>query len=268
MSSSLTSPNDREQTPSQPKQTDPLTLEQTADAIADRVHKFPLIDRYYADPSIMNQKICLVSFVPAKGATPDKDNFFGMMKVRGVFATEEEANERAEFLIRNVDSYHDIYHAYVGRPFPITTSRDYSAEVKNIDIRKKTTDIISEDIVRRKQDDAREIQEMKEREEKLLEESKKAEAGEDPMEPFEHYIMEQVKRAQLLWTYYETKTKMNQMKTSIRASTDKIAEFDKENPEFYEQYRERYFEARRKSGLKDDDNSFLQYLGKDLEEEV
>ena len=107
--------------------------------------RFAQVEQHFADPSQFGQKITLVSFIPSKGAKPDKDNIYGMMKVRGVYATEDEANERAEFLIRNVDSYHEIFHAYVGRPFPITTSEMYSDEIKQIDIRKKTTDIISED---------------------------------------------------------------------------------------------------------------------------
>ena len=84
--------------------------------------KFPRIDRSYADPAILNQQIALISFIPAKGATPNENGIFGFAKIRGNFATPIEASERAEFLIRNVDSYHQIYHAYVGRPFPITTS--------------------------------------------------------------------------------------------------------------------------------------------------
>ena len=101
------------------------------------------VDKYYADPKIYGQNICLVSFIPSSGASPDKDGIYGMMKVRGVYATDEEANERAEFIIRNIDSYHEIFHANVGRPFPVTERNDFANTVKSIDIRKKTTDFCS-----------------------------------------------------------------------------------------------------------------------------
>jgi hypothetical protein len=79
--------------------------------VRDHVSKFARFDRLYADPTIPNQNICLHSFVPAKGASPDQDGVYGMIKIRGVFATEDEANQRAEFLIKNNDSYHKIYHS-------------------------------------------------------------------------------------------------------------------------------------------------------------
>jgi hypothetical protein len=186
-----------------------------------------------------------------------------MMKVRGVFATEEEANERAEFLIRNVDSYHDVYHAYVGRPFPITTAEGFSKELQSIDIRKKTTELISEDILSRKSKEKKEMQEIQEREKNLLEESKRAQAG-DPDNPFDVYITTQVKRAQLAWTYHETLKKMEQMKKSFKETVDVIRKLDEEHPDFLHQYKDKYMEARKESGIPDDHDSFIKYLGLDL----
>jgi len=228
---------------------------------------FTQVDRYYADPPQHNQKIALVSFVPSSGAKPDKDNIYGMMKVRGIYATEEEANERAEFLIRNVDSYHEIFHAFVGRPFPVTTSDSYTSDIKKIDIRQKTTDVISEDILNKKRQEKNEMLEIKEREKKLLDESKRAQAGE-PMDLFEEYITENVKRAQLVWTFHETKEKMKQMKETFIKATERIKEIDEKEPSFIDQYKEKYMEARKESGIPDDNNSFIKYLGLDLAAEI
>jgi hypothetical protein len=47
------------------------------------------VDKYYADPNQFGQNIALVSFIPSSGSKPDKDNIYGMMKVRGVYGTEE-----------------------------------------------------------------------------------------------------------------------------------------------------------------------------------
>jgi len=225
--------------------------------------EFLQVDRYYADPVQMNQLIGLVSFVPSKEAIPDKDGIYGMMKVRGVYATDREANERAEFLIRNVDSFHDIYHVHVGRPFPITNSEKYSNEIKNIDIRKKTTQIISEDIVEKKRQEQKDMQEMKDREQQLLAESKRAQ-NDEPRDTFEEYITENVKRAQLIWTYHETKKKMDQMRLGFQKATERIQELDDSYPLYKDQYHDKYMEARRESGIPDDNDSFIQYLGLDL----
>jgi hypothetical protein len=263
---SLLSPSDRQDAPYTPKSVEgplnPDALKNAMDTLSKNI-TFAQVDRYYADPYQPNQKIALVSFIPSSGSKPDKDNIYGMMKVRGVYATEEEANERAEFLIRNVDSYHEVYHAYVGRPFPVTTSEGYTTEIKKIDIRQKTTDIISEDILQKKKAERGEMEDIKDREKQLLDESKRAQAGE-PKDIFEEYITENVKRAQLVWTYHETKTKMDQMKDSFEKATIRIKEIDEKEPEFVDKYRDKYMEARRQSGIPDDNNSFIQYLGLDL----
>lgn len=244
----------------------PLTEEEMEVARGEKIKslKFPEIDRQYADPAIMNQTIALVSFIPSKNARPDEDNIYGMMKVRGVFATEDEANERAELLIRNYDSYHEIYHAYVGRPFPVTNAKGFEKEVQTIDIRKKTVKLISEDIMNKKRTEEAEVREMQEREQRLLDESKRAK--EDlPEDPYEVYIMEQVKRAQLLWTCKETIGKVKQMKDLIRATNESIHAKEEEHPEFLAQYKEKYMKARKDAGLEDkmDEESFIKFLGMD-----
>jgi hypothetical protein len=267
MSHSLVSPADRalSSSPTRVNVTPKLGQDEIDEAmkVLNKNITFTQVERYYADPPQINQKIALVSFVPSQDAKPDKDNIYGMMKIRGVYATEEEANERAEFLIRNVDSYHDIFHAFVGRPFPITTSCDFAASLKTIDIRKKTTELISEDILSRKRKEKEEMEDIQEREKKLLEESKRAQDG-LPMDPFDEYITANVKRAQLAWTFHETKKKILQMKESFQETTARIQELDTIHPDFVDSYKEKYMEARRASGIPDDNDSFIRYLGMDL----
>lgn len=247
----------------------PLTEIETENAIpvlnrTEGLSLYRSIDRRYADPEIMNQKICLLSFVPSQGASPDEDGIYGMMKVRGVFATEEEGNERAEFLIRHTDSVHEIYHAYVGRPFPVTNRKGFEKELQTIDIRKKTTEILSEDILAKKRKEKQEMEELQEKERALLEESEKA-LQNKAQDPFEVYITNQVKRAQLLWTYRETEKKMKQMKESYLRAREEILHAEKEHPEYRDQYKEKYMKTRRDAGIPDDDQSFIQYLGLDID---
>jgi len=271
MTDSLISPKDRREGPGvgtnaavQSRNHPMLTTDELVEA-SDTLNKdltFAKVDRRYCDPPISDQKIVLVSFMPSKTAKPDTDNIYGMMKVRGVFATENEANEYSEKLIREVDSLHEIYHAWVGRPFPVTNATGYEKELKSIDIRKKTVDMISEDILSRRKSDEKELHEIQDKEKRLLEESKKAQNNE-PLDPFDGYITEQVKRAQLIWTYKETQKKMAQIRDILKTSNKTIAEVEAENPEYLERYREKYMVARREAGIKDDDDSFIKYLGID-----
>ncbi|NBT86524.1 MAG: hypothetical protein EBT45_08565, partial [Alphaproteobacteria bacterium] len=112
-------------------------------------------------PVLDMQKIGLVSFVPAKGAKPNDRGIYGFAKLRGNFANEAEANERAEFLIKTHDSYHQIYHTYVGRPFPITSSSDYSKEINRVELNKQMTEAIGQDVKEKREKEQREIEEIK-----------------------------------------------------------------------------------------------------------
>ena len=227
----------------------------------DFIDKFPKVDRVYADPSLPLQTYGLISFTPAKGSTPNKDGVFGFAKLRGNFSSKLEADERAEFLIRKVDSYHKIYHTYVGRPFPITFSSNYSAETNEVDIRKEMADTISSDIKSHKQDDQKTIEEIRQREEKLVEESKQD--GEDP---FETYITLKVKKSQLEWTYMEHLKKIKEIKKIVLQTRDTLSEMDTQNPDFIKNYFSKYMKARSDAGFKENssEKSFISYMGEDI----
>ena len=230
----------------------------------DFTDKFPMVDRTYADPTLPMQIVGLISFTPAKGATPNENGVFGFAKLRGNFASEIEATQRAEFLIRNVDSYHQVYHTYVGRPFPITTSSKYSAETDEIDIRKETTKSVSHNIKEKRSTDDQQIKEIKQREEKLLAESKREE-----IDTYDDYITQRVKLAQLSFTYLEHQKKMAEVKDIIIKTRGVVEELDKEFPDYKDSYYEKYMQARRDAGLKETkeyaDSNFIKFLVEDAD---
>lgn len=268
---SLTAPSDRSPKDTfKPQQAaPPLTTDEFKNAFETLnntafVDKFPRVERKYADPGIPLQLYGLVSFVPAKGATPNEKGIYGFAKLRGNYGTPGEANERAEFIIRNVDSYHQIYHTYVGRPFPCTIKSDYSAETAEIDIRKDTTASVSSSIKQKKLDEQKTANEIKEREEALLAESRQEEE-----DPYEAYITKRVKLAQIGFTYIETEKKLGEMKDIVLKTRNELEEMDKEHPDFLGKYLGKYMEARDNAGIKEDNpNNFIMYLGSDLKEEL
>lgn len=268
---SLTSNLDRDRENKwKPDQSVPvLNEEQTTEAMevlnnTDFIDKFPRVDRTYADPILSMQLYGLVSFTPAKGATPNENGVYGFAKLRGNFASEIEASQRAEFLIKNVDSYHQIYHTYVGRPFPITNSSKYSGETKEVDIRKQTAESVSQNVREKRLDEEKEIREIKQREEKLLEETKREE-----IDTYEDYITQKVKLAQLSFTYLEHQKKMEEVKGIIINTRELIKKLDDEFPDYNSSYYEKYMKARKDAGIKetsDDLNAnFLKFLVQDAE---
>jgi len=267
---SLTSPNDRgDGKYKSDVGAPPLTEEQVQSAMSalsdtSFVEKFPRLERQYADPPIPLQTYGLVSFVPSKGATPDKDGVYGFAKLRGNYATTQESSERAEFLLRNVDSYHQIYHAYVGRPFPITIDPKYCAKTEEINIRQKATETVSDDVKAKRDKEKEEIADIKRREKQLLAESK----PDYKPDPYEEYTVLRVKKAQLLWAYVQTQKKMDDMKNSIIKTRAQIEAMDGENPEYAKEYKDRYFKARREAGIADENNTeenFVKYMVEDVD---
>lgn len=269
--SSLTTPSDRSKenkwVPDQFR--DSLTVEETKLAVNELYQtaftdKFPRVDRTYSDPVIPMQNIALFSFVPSKGALPDKNGIFGFAKIRGVFASELESRQKAEYLIRNVDSYHTIYTVYPFRPFPVTNSSDYSAETSEIDIRKETAKTISQNVKDKKDEEQKVIQEIKEKEERLIEESKR-----EDVDPYEEYITLRVKKAQLVFTYLEHQKKMVEIKDIIIRTRDTVSEMDITHPDFKETYYQKYMDARKTAGIKEDEKdtqtNFIKYMVEDVD---
>lgn len=277
---SLTAPLDRiRENNWRPEQGQPpLTNEETKVAMqalnnTSFIDKFPRLDRTYQDDPVPMQTFGLFSFVPAKGATPDQHGVYGYAKLRGNYATQIEADQRAEHLIRNVDSYHQIYHTYVGRPFPCTVSSKYSAETKEIDVRRRTTETISQSVKDKREEEERTTREIKEREKKLLAESKAAREDDitkDPsIDPYENYITLRVKKAQLSWTFLEHLRKLEEVRNIIVKTRKQIVELDQEHPEFQNTFFDKYMEARRESGLdtntRDNQDNFIMYLVEDVQ---
>lgn len=267
--SSLTSPEDRKKGVFKLHPTVPVLNEtDSKNAIEDLnqntlLKSYPRIERKFVDPHIMSQQIGLISFVPAKGATPNDRGIYGFAKLRGNYQSDIEANERAEFLIRNVDSYNKIYHTYVGRPFPLTTSSEFSNEIEQIDLKKQIKESVSQDIKQKRMDERKQIEEIKERERKLKEDV----SGDE--DPYDLYTTLRVKLAQIGFSYLEMDKKKQEMKDIILKTRTQLEEMDDKNPDFKEQYMERYMSARRDAGIKDDDsNNFISFMGSDLKEEL
>lgn len=269
--SSLTAPEDRDSTKRwRPAMAAPLNDEEMKAAKNDLVNtsyvtNYTKAERSYADPVLPGQLLGLISFTPAKDAKPNKNGVYGFAKLRGNYGTLLDADNRAEFLVRNHDSYNQISTCYVGRPFPLTESRKFSDEIHEVDLNKEAAESMGNAIKRQQKKDAREMKEIKDRE-KLLKEDVKKKPGDDP---FEDYITTRVKRAQLVWNYKEHQKKMAEVKALILKCRETIEEMDKEFPEFDSKYFDKYRQARVDAGLdettEESEQNFMKYLVKDID---
>ncbi len=267
---SLQTPEQIKQNPFKSRTSEsPLSPEQTKAALSqlysNELVEYPRVERTYADPPIANQTFVLVSFAPSQGATPDDDGCYGCLKVRGVYGRLDEADERAEYIVKNVDSLQSILTAFVGRPFPLIKcdGEKYGAVLRNIEVKKKTEKVMDADAKEKRYEEHREIADIKKREENLKQDVQR---DKEDIPEGELYTTMRVKRSQLIFTFIENARKMEQLQALIRTTDREIREMDDSNPEYKKEYMDRYMAARKESGFKDDEGpteGFMKYLGDD-----
>jgi hypothetical protein len=251
----------------------PLNVEETKEATEKLVKPlYKAVTRVKCDPIISGQTYGLFSFTPASGAQPNQYGIYGIAKMRGNFKTTTEAEEYAQYLVRNVDSNNEILHVRVGQEFPLTKETKFTENFDKVDLSKDVRDISTQEERKNKEKDAQEIKSLKEREQRLLRENKEIQDGTFKEDPLGVYIMKHVKRSQLKWTLAETMRKLNEeVKPALQKAIKEIREMDEEYPDFKDKYFEQYMAARREAGLTDDNLSrekgqlgFMKYLVEDV----
>jgi len=98
----------------------------------------------------------------------------------------------------------------------------------------------------------------------LIEESKREE-----VDPYDEYITQRVKKAQLVFTYLEHQKKMAEVKEIIIKTRNIITEMDEKHPTFNESYYEKYMQARKDAGITEDikeaQDNFIKFLVEDVD---
>ena len=239
-----------------------LTEEETQEAVKDLVDnivvkKYRTSDRLYSDPSIKEQDICLVSFIPSQDAKPDKHGIFGMMKVRGSYCNEKDAQERCEYLIKKVDSRHKIFMTYVGRPFPVTENRFFAQEREQIDINNEVEKIAAWDTQKISN---KEEQELKEIEDRRKQVEKEVKMKPEDIDPLDDYITTKVSRSNCLWMYTRCMEKVKELKENYERYNKHLAEHDEKDPELQNKYKDKYLETLSERDIKPDYENIVQYF--------
>ena len=76
-----------------------------------------------------------------------------------------------------------------------------------------------------------------------------------------------MKKANLAWTYVNTRKKMEEIRASIEKTREEIAELDEEDDGYQKEFYGRYMQARRDAGIPEDENpdNFIAYMCDDLD---
>jgi hypothetical protein len=122
---------------------------------------------------------------------------------------------------------------------------------------------VSQNIKDKKDEEYKTMQEIKKKEEELLDDSKKEE-----IDPYDDYVTQRVKYAQLAFTYLQHQKKMAEVKEIIIKTRVKIKDMDVDFPDFKNSYYDKYMEAREKAGIKESKMDAEDNFIKDLVEDV
>jgi len=207
-----------------------------------------------AEPVPAQQKFCLHSFIPSPGAQPDADGVFGVVKFRGAFMTESEADEWATDLIRVHGCTSGIYVGYVGREFPLTAAKlDFVPEVREHDLKQKIDRMVKEHARSTREEEAKARREIEERQAALV-----APPDPDYEKSLHHYTTVQTKIATLKYNLAEIEKKRVELTAVQTMNEDIVRRLDAEFPAFKTQFVGEYIQEMEKVGLKE--SPLLVYL--------
>ena len=131
---------------------------------------------------------------------------------------------------------------------------------EDIDIKKKIVETTSEEVRKKRDEEKQTMEEIKDREKELL-----ADVAKTDIDPYDRYIELMVKKSQLTWTYSSTMKKMDEMKNNILKARAELTELREKDEDYHTKFFGRYMDARKQSGLPDNDDSFIKYMCEDID---
>jgi hypothetical protein len=241
----------------------PLSDSETKDATRVLVNlsytnlSFPKTQRVRNDPPVNGQNIAVIVFNPSKNAVPDADGCFGVLKVRGCFLDEKSAEDHAESLVRNVDSYNENLLVYVGRDAPICADFDkFCTSTKEVDVRQKLDTIAQDKIRSERTKEKEEMKQIQERHRELLTDTKSAPKFDD----LEFYTTLRQKKGQCRMMIDETQKTLESTQKTLEKTMKEIADLDEKFPEYATQFEAQYKKALDAIGGNAAGNKLIEYM--------
>lgn len=262
-----------------------LNKEQIVDAknkLFNKNDHFPKINRKFIDPSKAGEhRFALFSYIELPDydmnnflneikSTLDSQHQFklqellsrkqtikGVAKIRGSYFTQFEAEQRAEELIKDVDSTNSIFTCLIGTPFPLVT-QGFAEELNEVDLQNQTEHTISQNVREKRRKDQKEMNELKQQEDELMEG-----INADPAQKEEeNYITNRVKLAALKNEIHVHKKTIKECIGLQNNCAKWLFEVKARHPEYEEHYLEKYMQARKHANIPDNEDSdnFMKYM--------
>lgn len=256
------------------------------DELVKGVNAFPRVNRRFVDPLRAGEpKFALFSYIDKPDA--DMISFLdeikdslkpehkkrlaelnarpqlvkGVGKIRGAYLTQREADQRAEEIVRDIDSTNSVFTCIVGVPFPLVTE-GMSEEVSEIDLQNQTEHAIAQNVRRQRQKEQKEMEDIKRREEELLRNAEKDPNADDE----ENYITQRVKLAHLRYSIDQHVKKHAECVENEKKVVEWLVDMKNRNPKFEKTYMEKYMAGRKAAHIPDGHRpeGFMQYMNDPL----
>lgn len=229
--------------------------------------KFPRERKFRVDPPIPGQSIGIISFVPSQNAIPDKNGCYGVVKLRGNFGNQMDAERYGAMLMRKYDSFCEFDLVRVGQEFPLMSDNTvYTAETREINLKAIVDDISLSYIRKKKEEERREREEVEERARRLTSketEEDKIEASTD----LDYYTTLRTKKAHCQHVIEEAKKKIFEAEEAIAKVSSEIADLDVKFPSYKETYMAQYKKALESIGADAAQNPLIKYMAADADSE-
>ena len=228
--------------------------------------KFPRERKFRVDPQIAGQTIGIVSFVPAPGAIPDKQGCFGVVKLRGNFANQYDAERYGAMLMKKYDSFCEYDLVRVGQEFPLMIDNSvYVEETKEINIKAIVDDVSLSFINKKKQEERQQREEVEERHRRLV----SKDSSEDKMEAttdLEFYTQLRTKKAHCQYVIDQCNIKLKEAQEALANNIKEIEELDAKFPSYKHDYIAQYDKGLKAIGVdKANENPLIKYMKEDNE---
>jgi hypothetical protein len=220
-----------------------LTDAQTEAAFKELVVKFPKVERLPVDPPLAGPRFALFSF---KFLPKPVNGVHGFLKFRGAYHDEPSWTAQAKDIIRTVDSKHHIWPYEQGRWMPITTNEDFAKETLTVSEQDELSNIYNQRESDEQRKEAKRVRDIKERERKLLEESRRTEPDKSSLD----YYAQQVMKVQQLESWLEQMRKRKRdMLKALQSGREEIVRLDTEQPEYKDKVEAKIHDIKEEIGL-------------------
>lgn len=180
----------------------------------------------------------------------------GVAKIRGAFLTQQEAQIRAEEIVRDVDSTNSVFTCVMGVPFPLV-SEGMAEQLSEIDLQRETEHAISQNVRSKRCREEKEINELKRREKELL-----ADVEKDPnTDDIDNYTDQRTKLAHIRYFISQFEEKHAKYLENEKNCVKWLLDMKSRHPEYEEQYMERYREGLRKAHIEEGkEHDFIKFM--------